>query len=149
MTNPIYAYMHSGMLCGRPAAPSFRRGAGLQHTRSAYLFGDYVCGKIFALKPDGSGGYTSTEFATGIEPAAFIGMMFDPAAGSQSLYYYAWNESGHEVRRITYTGPANRAPTADIQASPTFGPANLRVNFDARDSTDPDGDPLDFRVGLR
>jgi PKD repeat protein len=50
------------------------------------------------------------------------------------------------VRRIVYTGTANRDPTAAITADPTSGPAPLAVSFDASGSRDPDtGDRLTFR----
>ena len=42
----------------------------------AYLFGDYVCGKIFRLVPNGGGGYTAAEFATGVGGA--VAMAFGP-----------------------------------------------------------------------
>jgi glucose/arabinose dehydrogenase/chitodextrinase len=53
------------------------------------------------------------------------------------------------IRRITYTGDTNRAPTAVAQASPTNGPAPLEVGFDATGSTDPDdGDTLTYEWDL-
>ncbi|MGH2978711.1 MAG: DUF7594 domain-containing protein [Solirubrobacterales bacterium] len=49
------------------------------------------------------------------------------------------------IRRITYTGNDNRAPTARAEASPTYGEAPLEVGFDASGSTDPDeGDTLTY-----
>ena len=35
------------------------------------------------------------------------------------------------MRRIAYTGDANRSPTADVAANPTSGPLPLAVDFDA------------------
>ena len=48
------------------------------------------------------------------------------------------------VRKLVYS-PNNKAPTAKIFANPTSGPGpNMLVNFSALDSTDPDGDPLQY-----
>ena len=47
-----------------------------------------------------------SEWATGIESP--ITMTFGPAAAEHALYYATWAGSGHQIRRITYTG-ADRA----------------------------------------
>ena len=60
-----------------------------------------------------------------------------------------WQLAGGQVRRIAYTGGANRAPTAVAEATPTAGALPLTVDFDGTASSDPDGDPLTLRLGLR
>ena len=83
-----------------------------------YLYGDYTCGKIFVLTPNGSGGYTRTEFADDV--GAVVNMTFGPSPQGQGLYYTNYTNGG-EVRRIESTASANRPPTARVTASPTFG----------------------------
>ena len=75
------------------------------------------------------GGFTRTEFVTGLGENSAVDMTFGPHQGGQALYYttYGGNGpgsggSGGEVRRIAYTGNTNRAPTADVVANPTSGP---------------------------
>ena len=49
------------------------------------------------------------------------------------------------MRRIAYTGNANRPPTAVVAANPTSGPSPLAVDFDGSASSDPDaGDTLTY-----
>ena len=48
------------------------------------------------------------------------------------------------LRRIAFTGGANRSPVAVAQANPTSGDLPLTVNFDGSQSSDPDNDTLTF-----
>jgi PKD repeat protein len=79
-------------------------------------------------------------------------MRFGPHGDTQALYYTTF-AGGGEVRRISYTGGANRAPSAAIDAEPTYGPAPLKITFDGSGSRDPDGNALtyvwDFGDGKR
>jgi len=150
LIDPIFEYAHTGN-CGAAgvAGNSITGGAFVPNGLwpagydGSYLFGEYVCGKIFKLSPDGSGGYTASEFATGLGGSSAVTMIFGPYQTTQALYYTTY-AGGGQVRRIRYTGTANRAPVAVANANPTSGPAPLDVNFDATGSGDPDGDPLTF-----
>jgi PKD repeat protein len=140
MTNPIYDY-------GRPTGCYAITGAAFVPTGiwpaiydGAYLFADYGCGKIFRLVPGGGNSYTVVDLATGVGgPTA---MTFGPYNSTQALYYAAINSS--QIRRIAYTGSANRSPNAVIAAAPTSGPAPLTVSFGSAGSSDPDGDALTY-----
>lgn len=103
-----------------------------------YFFADGTGGggTIFYLTPNGSGGYTRSTFGTGL--GYVVHMRFGPSGNSQALYY---SRNG-QVRRITL---ANQAPTAVIDASPTFGNTPLPVTFNGAGSSDPNGDPLTYQ----
>ena len=88
-----------------------------------YLYGDYTCGKVFVLTPNGSGGFTRSEFADDV--GAVVNMTFGPSPQGQGLYYTNYTNGG-EVRRIESTASSNRPPTARVTASPTSGAAAAR-----------------------
>ncbi len=142
MTNPIFSYGRSAG-CVSVTLSAF---AGIGHWPAeydgSYLFGDQVCGRIWRLVPQGGGTYTSVEFASGI--SNLIDGAWGPNGTGEALYYITWAGTGNQVRRITFTGQANRAPTARINASPTAGNLPLNVTFNGSASTDPDNDPLTY-----
>jgi Glucose / Sorbosone dehydrogenase/PKD domain/RTX calcium-binding nonapeptide repeat (4 copies) len=152
-TAPIHDYSHDTGCSSITAAAFVPNGVWPAAYDNSYLFGDYTCGKIFKLTPNGTGGYTRTDFVTGLGENSAVSMTFGPYQGGQALYYttYGGNGpgsggSGGEVRRIAYTGNANRPPTAKVVANPTsgpLGPNGLEVTFDGSASSDPDtGDTL-------
>lgn len=144
-TNPLYSYPHTTGCASITGGAFVPTGQWTPALDDAYLFGDLVCGKIFKMTPAG-GGYTAvSDFATPIGTNWIISMTMGPHAGGTALYYITWNDgSTHEVRRIAYTGPANRSPVARATASPTHGNLPLDVSFDGTGSFDPDGDPLSY-----
>jgi glucose/arabinose dehydrogenase/Ca2+-binding RTX toxin-like protein len=144
-TPPIHEYSHNTGCSAITGAAFVPNGAWPVEYDSSYLFGDYVCGKIFELEPDGAGGFTQSEFASDLDQGGPIAMAFGPHGSGQALYYTTFANGG-EVRRIAYTGSTNRSPTAAVTASPTSGESPLKVNFDASASSDPDaGDTLTYQ----
>jgi glucose/arabinose dehydrogenase len=145
MTNPIFAYAH-GNGCNAITAGAFvPNGVWPAAYDGSYLFADYLCGTIFQLVPANGGGFTATDFATGLGVGGPITMMFGPVGqGQQALYYTTYANDG-QVRRIEFVQQPNQAPTAALTADVTSGPAPLSVNFDASGSSDPDqGDTLTY-----
>jgi hypothetical protein len=88
MTNPIFSYNHGATGCQAITGSAFapNENWGLTYD-GGYFYGDFICGKIFLLMPDGTGGWTSTEFATGLGIGTPIAMMFGPHGAATSLYY--------------------------------------------------------------
>jgi glucose/arabinose dehydrogenase len=144
MTDPIFDYNHSTGCTSVTGAAFVPSGVWPAPYDGAYLFADYVCGKIFRLADTPTGGHAWSEFATGLGNSSAVTMIFGPFGGSQSLYYTSYANGG-EVRRIDFVGSGNRAPSAAATASPSSGPAPLSVTFDASGSSDPDaGDTLTY-----
>jgi glucose/arabinose dehydrogenase len=101
----------------------------------AYLFGDYVCGRIFARFADGSTSVLESS------ASSVTHIAFGPDGSSQALYYASRN--GRTISRIRYTGATNRSPAAQLTVTPTFGSSPLQVTLDASGSSDPDeGDSI-------
>jgi glucose/arabinose dehydrogenase/PKD repeat protein len=143
LTDPIYDYNHSTgctSITGGAFVPNGIWPAAFDNT---YLYGDFVCGKIIRLTPQQTGGFTASDFVTGLGTSSITSMQFGPYGSTQALYYMNFLNGG-EVRRIAFIGTANRAPTAVASANPTSGPAPLTVSFDGSGSTDPDGDALTY-----
>ncbi len=147
-TPPIHEYNHDTGCSSSTGAAFVPNGVWPAEYDNSYLFGDFVCGKIFRLTPDGSGGFTRTDFVTGLGSNGVVAMTFGPHQGGQALYYTTYNGtggSGGQVRRIASTGTTNRTPNASLSANPTSGPLPLMVNLDGSGSSDPDaGDTLTY-----
>jgi glucose/arabinose dehydrogenase len=106
----------------------------------AYLFADFGCGRIFSLKPNGNG-YTTELFVDRRNLSNPTHLTFGPYGNTQALYYLDYERA--DVRRVRYTGVANRSPVAAATATPTFGIEPLAVSFNASASSDPDsGDSI-------
>jgi glucose/arabinose dehydrogenase len=108
MTNPIHDYNHStgcDTITGGAFVPT---GAWPAEYNGDYLFGDFGCGTIFRLEPSG-GGYTRTEFATGLGSDSAVHMAFGPSPTGPALYYTTY-AAGGQVRRIARTDPPTAPP---------------------------------------
>lgn len=142
MTNPIYDYNHDTGCTAVTGGAFVPNGTWPSQYDGAYLYGDFTCGKIFALKPVG-GGFTATEFVTGLGDLSAVVMAFGPHGSGRALYYTTYNLGG-QIRRVAYTGSVNRAPVARAVANPPYGNLPLDVGFDGSASSDPDGDSLTY-----
>ncbi len=141
---PIHEYSHSTgceSITGGAFVPD---GAWPAPYNDAYLFGDYVCGKIFKLTPGDGGGFKRELFAGGLGGGGPIAMTFGPYGTEKALYYTTF-AGGGQVRRIAYTA-GNRSPVASVRVvGDNFGPSTKQFEFDGSGSSDPDaGDTLTY-----
>ena len=136
ITNPAYDYDHTGGCTSITAGAFVPDGVWPAQYDGSYLYGDFVCGQLFQLVPDGGGGFSSAPFAS--EVGGVVAMAFGPPnSSSKDLYYMSW-ASPPGLYRIRYTGSANRSPIAVATAGPTNGNLPLTINFDGTQSSDPD-----------
>jgi PKD repeat protein len=139
MTNPIYDYDHSTGCASITGGAFVPDGAWPAAYDADYLFSDYVCGQIFRLTPNGSGGFTRSTFASGLGGSSAVALAFHAGA-----LYYTTYANGGQVRRILST-PTNGTPTAILTATPSSGNAPLNVTLNGSGSSDPDaGDSLTY-----
>lgn len=142
-TLPIHSYPGSSGCRSITGGAFVPAGVWPDTYRNGYLFGDYRCGKIFLLKPNGQGGYTRSDFLTDMGVDSAVHLEFGPYGTTQALYYTTY--VGGQVRRISFQGQTgNRAPIAAASADPTAGDLPLVVNFSGQGSSDPDNDPLTY-----
>jgi glucose/arabinose dehydrogenase len=129
-TNPIHDYSHAATGCGSITGGAFvPHGLWPAPYSGSYLFGDYVCGKIFRLVPQAGGGFTQEEVLTGV--GAPVHLAFGPYGATSALYYLEY--AAGEVHRVNPAG-ANTAPVADFWQRPD----GLNVTLDGSASDDPD-----------
>lgn len=159
-TAPIHEYNHSTG-CESVTAGTFvpNDSNWPAQYKDDYLYGDFVCGKIFSLseKQDGSG-YARDTFIGGLGLRSAVAMTFGPYKDTQALYYATFEGNGGSIRRVAYT-EGNQPPVADVRMAkdetgkeqPNYGDAdpttpNFEMNFDASATRDPDDNlPLEYR----
>ena len=102
MTDPVFDYGRTdgcGSITGGAVVPA---GVWPSAFSGRYLFSDFNCGRIFRLDPNGAGGFTRSDFVTGLGSSSAVHLAFGPWNGSQALYYTTY-ASGGQVRRIATT----------------------------------------------
>jgi len=100
-TGPIHEYNHDTnceSITGGAFVPN--DGSWPDEYDDSYLFADFVCNRIFELRPDGTG-FSRAPFAN-VGGGGPVAMEF-ARSGTQDLYYTTFTNGG-QVRRIAYTG---------------------------------------------
>ncbi len=138
MADPILNYNHNSG-CASITGGAFVPNGLWPGSNGAYLYADYVCGKIFKRSATGA----ISTLVSGLGGSSAVHMAFGPSGSSKALYYTTY-ENGGEVRRLRYVGTANQNPVAQLSASPTYGKLPLAVAFDASRSSDPEGGTLSY-----
>jgi glucose/arabinose dehydrogenase len=147
LKNPLFSWDRNvagvtkgcASITGGAFVPSGAFGSAFE---GAYLFGDYVCGKIFALSTAGQ----VTSFVTALGSSSAVTLLFGPDPSGRTSLYFTTYANGGEIHRLSFTGAANRVPVAKLSASPASGEPPLNVLLDGRASSDPDsGDTLSYQ----
>jgi glucose/arabinose dehydrogenase len=103
MTNPIWSYDHNTGCTGITGGAFVPNGIWPAAYDTTYLYGDFICGKIIQLTPADGGGFTASDFVTGLGTSSITTLKFGPYGSTQAAYYLNYLNGG-EVRRIVYTG---------------------------------------------
>jgi len=120
-TPPVHEYSHDDGCASITGGAFVPDGAWPSEYDGAYLYGDFVCGRLFSLPEDGG---TPTVVAEGLGAAVHLG--FGPAPDGTALYYTTYEGDG-QIRRIRPpaaepTPTPTPAPTPTSEPTPTPGP---------------------------
>ena len=84
LTDPIHDYDHNTGCRAITGGAFVPDGLWPAPYSGAYLYGDYVCGKIFLLVSEPGGGFTRTTFIEGLGSSSAVHMVFGPFHGYAS-----------------------------------------------------------------
>jgi glucose/arabinose dehydrogenase/chitodextrinase len=145
MTDPVHWYHHGPDGAAVTGGAFVPNGVWPASYDDSYMLADYVFGKIWQVKPGGTGCRLCSPPTSAmiVNDFADIARVVSLRFGPDGALYYTSREGG-VVHRIKYVGAVNRAPVARMSASPTAGTAPLTVAFDGSASSDPDGDALTY-----
>ena len=154
MTAAVYQYAHSAHVVANETCPtgsSSTTGLAFYPETGGTFPAAYEGGLFFAdhsrnciwWMPKGANGQPNPAArAVFLAPAA---NPVDLEIGPDGALYYADFDT-NSIRRVMYS--SNQPPTAVALADPTSGPAPLTVEFDGTDSSDPEGDTLEYAWDL-
>lgn len=99
VTDPVLAYAHRDGCTSITGGAFVPDGVWPRDYEGAYLFADFLCGKIFLV--DGRGTRPMREFAVDLTLPSITSIAFGPAPEGMALYYATFARNG-ELRRIAY-----------------------------------------------
>jgi glucose/arabinose dehydrogenase len=149
MVDPFFEYSRTGTVpgtsdtgCATVTGGAFVPDGVWPGYDGSYLFGDYICGKMFKITQGGGGVWSGVRFAS--NAGGFTAMTFGPHGNGQALYYLTFI-SGGQVHRVSFDTTGDTPPAASLSTDVVAGAPPLTVNFDGSASTDPDaGDVLTY-----
>jgi len=133
--DPIFDYSHAAGCSSITGGAFVPTGVWPAPYGGAYLFSDYVCGKVFRLA-GAAGSRRQVTFLDGLGAKSAVNLAFGPYQRTQALYYTTYGGGG-QVRRVTYSA-ANSAPVAAFSTS-LGGSAARTLTANGSASYDPDG----------
>jgi glucose/arabinose dehydrogenase len=143
-TNPIHAYNHAGNTAAIVGNLFYTGNNFPAPYVGNYFFFDHARGDLGRMVLDSTNAVVSVDSMW--LHTTFAGAGYGPVElvqGPDGALYYSTYVPG-QIRRIAYTGAANRAPTAIASATPTNGYPPLPVSFNGSLSYDVDGDSLSY-----
>jgi glucose/arabinose dehydrogenase len=105
-TEPIHEYNHDTnceSITGGAFVPN--DGSWPVEYDDSYLFADFVCNRIFELKPQEDGTGLDQSLFANVGGGGPVAMEFGPPDTADKDLYYTTFAQGGQVRRISYTGP--------------------------------------------
>jgi glucose/arabinose dehydrogenase len=101
MTNPIHDYDRSAGCVTITGGAFVPNGLWTTAYDGVYLFSDFGCGTIFALKETSPGVWSRSNFETGLGEGSAVHLRFGPFRATQALYYTTY-AGGGQIRRISF-----------------------------------------------
>ena len=149
-TPPIHEYKHTSGCSSITGAAFVPDGVWPTSYNKSYLFGDYVCGKIFKLTPKSGGGYSKTAFATGLGRGGPVAMTFGPLRQNALLHYLRGGRRRPDTRHLLQ--PEQPATDGQDQANrrrPELRTARQAIPVHRYRQQRPERRPAYLPVGLR
>jgi glucose/arabinose dehydrogenase len=102
-TGPIHEYSHDSGCRSITGGAFVPDGFWPSSYDSSYLFGDYICNRIFKLTPRAGGGFKRELFAGGLVGGGPIAMDFGPRGTTDRALYYTTFARDGQVRRMVHS----------------------------------------------
>ncbi|MEZ5565290.1 MAG: PQQ-dependent sugar dehydrogenase [Gammaproteobacteria bacterium] len=117
LIEPLYDYSHADGNASVTGGNVYR-GAGIPALQGRYVFGDFVSGRVWALRDNGTGGYDADEIAdTNASISSF-------ALGNDGELYFSDYSSGRLQRLVGSGGGFVDVVPDDLAATGCVNPAN-------------------------